>query len=139
MDLSSSGRHYNVLSRFLSVGAAAIAKHYSEQITNYAKRMSSNEEFPDCGQIRGLALVGLPEGYRLLDVRCSSGSLHPLVEADDFEIVIEYATDAETADLATIKAIERYQAWAHALVQDIRSEWPAESLRISFAHRITDE
>ena len=101
--------------------------------------MSSNEEFPDCGQIRGLALVRLPEGYRLLDVRCSSRSLHPLVEADDFEIVIEYATDAETADLATIKAIERYQAWAHVFVQDIWSEWSVESLRISFAHRITDE
>jgi hypothetical protein len=91
-------------------------------------------EIPDIEQIRELARVGLPSHHSLKSVRCSYGSDWPDFLPDDFEIVIEYEN---RLDEVTNEDIEAYQRWAHALVQDIRGEWPPESIRITFQERET--
>lgn len=91
-------------------------------------------EIPDMEQIRELARVGLPSHYSLKSVRCSYGSDWPDFLPNDFEIVIEYEN---RLDEVTNEDIEAYQRWAHALVQDIRGEWPPESIRITFQERET--
>jgi hypothetical protein len=36
----------------------------------------------------------------------------------------------------SLAAIEAHQDWSHALAQDIRSQWPPFTVRISFIERI---
>jgi len=94
-------------------------------------------EIPDMEQIRELARVGLPSHYSLKSVRFSYGSDWPEFLPDDFEIVIEYENRLDEVLRGTNEDIEAYQRWAHALVQDIRGEWPPESIRITFQDRAT--
>mgnify|MGYP001570034147 CR=1 FL=1 len=90
---------------------------------------------PDMEQIGELARVGLPQHYTLTSVRCSYGSDWPDFLPDDFEIVIEYQNHLDETLRGTMEDIEAYQRWAHALVQDIRGEWPPDSIRITFQER----
>ncbi|MEI2722568.1 MAG: hypothetical protein V9H26_03180 [Verrucomicrobiota bacterium] len=90
------------------------------------------DEVPNMEHIRELARVGLPPHYRLKSVRCSYGSDWPDFLPDDFEIVIEYENHLEAALRGTNEGIDEYQQWAHGLVQDIRGDWPPESIRITF-------
>jgi hypothetical protein len=50
--------------------------------------------------------------------------------------VIEYENRIEEALIGSFEDIEAYQHWADPLVQEIRSEWPAETIRIGFFERI---
>lgn len=93
------------------------------------------DEIPNLEQIRELAAIGLPPHYRLLGVRCTYGSDWPEVLPEDFELVIEYENHLDSSLRGTSEEIDAYQRWAHALAQDIRGDWPAESLRITFQER----
>ncbi len=96
-------------------------------------------EIPNMEEIRELARVGLPSHYSLKSVGCSYGSDWPEILPDDFEIVIEYENHLEAALRGTNEEIDAYQRWAHALVQDIRGEWPPESIRIAFQERVAQD
>jgi hypothetical protein len=50
--------------------------------------------------------------------------------------VIEYENRIGEGLIGSFKDIEAYQNWSEPLIQDIRSEWPAETIRISFFERI---
>jgi hypothetical protein len=64
-------------------------------------------------------------------------SVLPLVGApDDLEVVIEYEDRIGEGLIGSFEDIEAYQNWADPLIQDIRSEWPAETIRIAFFERI---
>jgi hypothetical protein len=53
----------------------------------------------------------------------------------DFEIIIEYENHLEENLKGSLAAIEAHQDWSHALTQDIRSQWPSDTIRISFIER----
>lgn len=93
------------------------------------------DEIPNLEQIRELAAIALPPHYHLKEVRCSYGSDWPDLLPEDFELIIEYENHLDASLKGTAEEIEAYQRWAHALVQDIRGDWPAESLRINFQER----
>src|SRR5881275_2818713 len=92
------------------------------------------DEGPDIAEIRRLAEINLPAHLILKDVRLSCGSdAIGLVPNDaEFEVIIEYESRIEE-DLARSDAENPLdQEWSHALMQDIRKDWPPETLRISF-------
>jgi hypothetical protein len=97
------------------------------------------DEIPDADEIRQLALTNLPSHYRLIDVRCSYGTEWPDVLPEDFEITIEYENHLDDVSKSSMREIETFQNWAHALAQDIRGDWPPESLRIGFQERLPNE
>lgn len=83
-----------------------------------------HHDFPNTEEIKLLASLNLPSHYRLTDVFCRPIDSLP----NDFEIVIKYESRLpESLDYTT------HKGWANPLMQDIRSQWPAESLRISFS------
>jgi hypothetical protein len=50
--------------------------------------------------------------------------------------VIEYENRIGEGLIGSFEDIEAYQNWADPLIQDIRSEWPAVTIRIAFFERI---
>jgi hypothetical protein len=93
------------------------------------------DELPNVDDIRWLANIDLPLHYFIKDVRVSRG-LDTLIGApNDFEVVIEYENRIGEALIGSFEDIEAYQDWALRLIQDIRSEWPAETIRIGFFER----
>jgi hypothetical protein len=97
------------------------------------------DELPNIDNIRGLASANLPPYYVIKDVRVSRGPDTLIGEPNDFEIVIEYENRFEAGLIGSFEDIEAYQDWADPLIQDIRSEWPAETIRIGFFERIPTE
>ena len=93
------------------------------------------DEIPNIEQIRELALVNLPSHYRLKSVTCTYGSDWPDLLPEDFELLIEYENLLDNSLQRTTAEIEAHQRWAHALVQDIRGDWPPESIRITFSEK----
>jgi len=93
------------------------------------------DELPNIEDIRSLANVDLPLHYIIKDVRVSRGPDTLIGAPDDFEIVIEYENRIGEGLIGSFEDIEAYQDWAHPLIQDIRSEWPAETIRIGFFER----
>lgn len=85
-------------------------------------------EMPDEKWVTSVANLGLPETYRLLKVSCEFGGGSSIVP-DDFEIVIEYQ-DIEDPD-GSNPDFTAYQRWAFPLIETIRSEWAAHTIRIS--------
>jgi hypothetical protein len=94
------------------------------------------EERPNIDDIRRLANASLPPHYVIKDVRVLRGPDTLIGAPDDFEIVIEYENRIGESLIGSFKDIEAYQHWAHPLIQDIRGEWPAETIRIGFSERI---
>ena len=94
------------------------------------------DELPNIDDIRGLASVNLPPHYVIKGVRVSRGPDTLIGAPDDFEIVIEYENRIHGGLIGSFEDIEAYQDWADPLIQDIRSEWPAETIRIGFFERI---
>jgi hypothetical protein len=94
-----------------------------------------NEELPNINEIRRLAQINLPKDYVIKDVRISYGEKDWTGVPQDFEIVVDYEDNSDPDIINSFEHIEAYQNWAHALEQDIRSEWPPESVRISFNGR----
>jgi len=93
-------------------------------------------ELPDTQEIRRLAEVHLPHDYSILDVRCHYGcSDMPSAIPEDYEVTIEYTRTTPENLRGTLDDIASYQSWAHALTQDIRTEWPPESIRICFSEK----
>ena len=92
-------------------------------------------ELPDVEGIRRLAEVSLPEGFVLRDVRRAFGSEFPLVIPEDYDLTNEYEDTRSERIGGPDEAIRVFREWAHPLIQDIRSDWPAETLRVSFASR----
>lgn len=95
------------------------------------------DELPDVEQIRQLALTNIPAHIVLRDVRCTYGSDFPQVLPEDYEITIEYEKTPDAPPAGTNAAIEACQAWSHTLLQDIRTQWPPETVRITFSCRTT--
>ncbi len=93
------------------------------------------DELPNIEDIRWLANVDLPLHYVIKDVRVSRGPDTLIGAPDDFEIVIEYENRIGENLIGSFADIEAYQDWAQPLIQDIRSEWPAETIRIGFFER----
>jgi hypothetical protein len=93
------------------------------------------DELPDVEQIRQLAQATIPPHIILRDVRCTYGSEFPSVIPEDYDITIEYEETPDAPPAGTNAAIEAFQAWSHPLIQDIRSQWPPESVRITFTSR----
>ncbi len=93
------------------------------------------DELPNIEDIRWLANVDLPLHYVIKDVRVSRGPDTLIGAPDDFEVVIEYENRIGEGLIGSFADIEAYQDWAHPLIQDIRSEWPAETIRIGFFER----
>jgi hypothetical protein len=91
---------------------------------------------PNVDDVRCLADVNLPRHYVIKDVRVSCGTDTLIGAPGDFEIVIEYENRIYERLIGSFEDIEAYQDWAKPLVQDIRSEWPAETIRIGFFERI---
>ncbi len=91
------------------------------------------DELPDVEDIRSLAQIAIPSHLILRDVRCTYGSPWPGFIADDYEITIEYEETFQAPPAGTLLAIEAFQEWSQPLVQDIRSEWPPEYIRITFS------
>ncbi|MGA8476797.1 MAG: hypothetical protein WB696_02445 [Chthoniobacterales bacterium] len=94
------------------------------------------DELPNIEDIRWLANVDLPRHYVIKDVRVSRGPDTLIGAPDDFEIVIEYENRIGENLIGSFADIEAYQDWAQPLIQDIRSEWPAETIRIGFFERM---
>jgi hypothetical protein len=94
------------------------------------------DELPNIDDIRCLANGNLPLHYVIKDVRVSRGPDTLVGAPDDFEIVIECENRIGESQIGSFDDIEAYQDWAHPLIQDIRSEWPAETIRIGFFERI---
>jgi hypothetical protein len=46
--------------------------------------------------------------------------------------MIEYENRIGEGLIGSFEDIEAYQNWAHPLIQDIRNEWSAETIRIGF-------
>ena len=84
--------------------------------------------------IEALARQRLPKDFILLGVRLTmsdqGGSLPNRLE-------IEIAFENRSADpfAGDIESIKAFQNWANPLIDQIRSEWPKEAVRISFAQR----
>jgi DNA-binding cell septation regulator SpoVG len=94
------------------------------------------DQLPNVDDIRRLAKVNLPAHYVVKGVRVSRGPDTLIGAPDDFEIVIEYENCIGEGLIGSFEDIEAYQDWAHPLIQDIRSEWPAETIRIGFFERL---
>jgi hypothetical protein len=94
------------------------------------------DELPNTDDIHRLANLDLPLHYVIKDVRVSRGPDTLIGAPDDFEVVIEYENRIGENLIGSFEDIEAYQGWAHPLIQDIRSEWPAETIRIGFFERI---
>jgi hypothetical protein len=94
------------------------------------------DQRPNFDDIRSLAELNLPAHYVIKDVRVSRGPDTLIGAPDDFEIVIEFENWIGERRIGSFEDIEAYQDWADPLVQDIRSEWPAETIRIGFFERI---
>ena len=95
------------------------------------------EEGPEIAKIRRLAEINLPARLILKDVRLSRGSdaLGLVPNDSEFEVIIEYESRIEE-DLAGSDAENSMdQDWSDAVIQDIRKDWPPETLRISFVER----
>ena len=93
------------------------------------------EELPNIEEIRKLAQINLPQHYVIKDVRISYGAEETSHLPEDFEIIIEYEDNSDDDFVGSFDHIEADQNWSHALIQDIRSEWPPESIRISFIEK----
>ena len=87
------------------------------------------QELPDIESIRDRAGWNLPDHYRLIDVRCEFGSLALPGVPDDFQIVIEYENLHEQTQSDGQQHLA-YEAWAEPLIDSIREDWPASTLRI---------
>jgi hypothetical protein len=96
----------------------------------------ARDELPNTDDIHRLANLDLPLHYVIKDVRVSRGPDTLIGAPDDFEVVIEYENRIGENLIGSFEDIEAYQGWAHPLIQDIRSEWPAETIRIGFFERI---
>jgi hypothetical protein len=94
------------------------------------------DELPNIDDIRWLANLDLPPHYVIKDVRVSRGSDTLIGAPDDFEVVIEYENRIGENLIGSFEDIEAYQGWAYPLIQDIRIERPAETIRIAFFERI---
>jgi hypothetical protein len=94
------------------------------------------DQRPNFDDIRSLAEVNLPAHYVIKDVRVSHGPDTLIGAPDDFEIVIEFENWIGERLIGSFEDIEAYQDWADPLAEDIRSEWPAETIRIGFFERI---
>jgi hypothetical protein len=94
------------------------------------------DELPNVDDVRGLAGINLPPHYVIKGVRVSRGLDTLIGEPDDFEVVIEYENRIGMGLIGSFEDIETYQDWAHPLIQDIRSEWPTETIRIGFFERL---
>ncbi len=94
------------------------------------------DELPNIDDIRLLANVDLPLHYVIKDVRVSRGPDTLIGAPEDFEVVIEYENRIGENLIGSFKDIEAYQHWAYPLIEGIRNEWPAETIRIGFSERI---
>jgi hypothetical protein len=94
------------------------------------------DELPNIDDIRCLAKVNLPAHYAIKGVRVSRGPDTLIGAPDDFEVVIEYENRIGEGLIGSFEDIEAYQNWADPLIQDIRSGWPAVTIRIGFFERI---
>jgi hypothetical protein len=93
------------------------------------------DELPNVDDIRCLAGVNLPLQYVIKEVRVSRGPDTLIGAPNDFEVVIEYENRIGERLIGSFGDLEAYQDWADPLVQNIRSEWPAETIRIGFFER----
>jgi hypothetical protein len=91
---------------------------------------------PNIDDIRRLANVNLPLHYVIEGVRVSRGPDTLIGGPDDFEVVIEYENRIGEGLIGSFGDIEAYQHWAGPLVQQIRSTWPQETIRIGFFERL---
>jgi hypothetical protein len=107
-----------------------------ERNDKFAVMSAPRDELPNVDDIRYLAKVNLPTRYVIKDVRVSRGPDTLIGAPEDFEVVIEYENRIGESLIGSFEDIEAYQGWAHPLIQDIRSEWPAETIRIGFFERI---
>jgi hypothetical protein len=96
------------------------------------------EELPNEESIKELAALNLPSHYRLRSVRCSYGSECPPFIPKDFEIVIEFENHIDESLRGTDADVQTYQDWAFPLMQDIRADWPPDTVRISFIEKLPD-
>jgi hypothetical protein len=94
------------------------------------------DELPNVDDIRCLAKVNLPAHYAIKGVRVSRGPDTLIGAPDDFEVVIEYENRIGEGLIGSFEDIEAYQNWADPLIRNIRSEWPAVTIRIGFFERI---
>jgi hypothetical protein len=94
------------------------------------------DELPNVDDIRCLADVNLPLQYVIKEVRVSRGPDTLIGAPNDFEVVIEYENRIGGGLIGSFEDIAAYQDWADPLVQEIRSEWPAETIRIGFFERL---
>src|ERR1700745_2002447 len=94
------------------------------------------DELPNIDDIRSLAGVNLPPHYAIKGIRVLRGPDTLIGAPDDFEVVIEYENRIGESLIGSLHDIEAYQDWAHPLIQDIRIEWPAQTIRIGFFERI---
>ncbi len=96
-------------------------------------------ELPDIDMIRERALWNLPIHYRLKSVRCEYGSLALPGVSDDFQVVIEYENLLEEPYQGSRDDTQAHQSWAEPLIAEIRSEWPASTLRILMLESVLAE
>jgi hypothetical protein len=93
-------------------------------------------ELPNIDDVRRLANVNLPLHYIIKDVHLSCGPDTLIGAPEDFEVVIEYENCIGEGLIGSFEDIEAYQNWADPLIQGIRREWPAETIRIGFFERL---
>ena len=93
-------------------------------------------KLPNIDDIRCLANVNLPPHYVIKGVRVSRGADTLIGAPNDFEVVIEYENRIGEGLIGSFEDIEAYQDWADPLIQGIRGEWPAETIRIGFSERL---
>lgn len=91
------------------------------------------DELPNIDHIRRLAKMNLPTHIILREVRCTCCSDSHFGIPEDYEIMIEFEDTLDEKLRGSSSAIEGVEAWVHPIVQAIRSEWPPETVRITFA------
>ena len=96
------------------------------------------QELPNEEWAAELARRNLPEHYRLIDVRSVYGSEVPGFIPSDFEIVVEYENRLDEILVDSMDKLAAYHAWADALIENIRVEWPPQMVRISFLEKCSE-
>lgn len=96
--------------------------------------MNEQDDFLHTEAIAAFAKEHLPAHYRLGTVRLDYGTSSPSLP-QSLEIRIEFQNLLDQDIQGTAQDIKAHQSWANPLIEKIRSQWPAEAIRISFAEK----